>query len=65
MKNSRFEIQPRPDLSPEHDLFIQHIKLKNTLRLLMGEEVLDHGGLDYYEPERAVRTTSAPPRPLA
>ena len=31
-------------LKPEHDLFIQHLKLKNTLRLLMGEEVLDHSG---------------------
>jgi myo-inositol-1-phosphate synthase len=40
----------RPDLKPEHDLFIQHLKLQNTLRILMGEEVLDHSGLDYYEP---------------
>ncbi len=39
----------RPDLEPEHDLFIQHLKLQNTLRILMGEEVLDHSGLDYYE----------------
>jgi len=39
----------RPDLKPEHDLFIQHLKLQNTLRILMGEEVLDHSGLDYYE----------------
>ncbi len=39
----------RPDLRPEHDLFIQHLKLQNTLRILMGEEVLDHSGLDYYE----------------
>ncbi|MGB7791763.1 MAG: inositol-3-phosphate synthase, partial [Terrimicrobiaceae bacterium] len=31
----------RPDLKPEHDLFIQHLKLQNTLRILMGEEVLD------------------------
>jgi myo-inositol-1-phosphate synthase len=44
--------QCRPDLSPEHDIFIQHLKLKNTLRLLMGEEVLDHSGLDYYDPEK-------------
>jgi len=42
--------QCRSDLYPEHDLFIQHLKLKNTLRLLMGEEVLDHAGLDYYTP---------------
>ena len=39
----------RADLSPEHDLFIQHLKLANTLRILVGEEVLDHSGLDYYE----------------
>jgi myo-inositol-1-phosphate synthase len=39
----------RPDLNPEHDLFIQHLKLTNTLRILVGEEVLDHSGLDYYE----------------
>ena len=39
----------RPDLRPEHDLFIQHLKLANTLRILVGERVLDHSGLDYYE----------------
>jgi myo-inositol-1-phosphate synthase len=39
----------RADLKPEHDLFIQHLKLTNTLRILVGEEVLDHAGLDYYE----------------
>ncbi|MFQ5846307.1 MAG: inositol-3-phosphate synthase [Candidatus Methylomirabilales bacterium] len=39
----------RADLKPEHDLFIQHLKLTNTLRILVGEEVLDHSGLDYYE----------------
>ncbi len=38
-----------PDLYPEHDLFIQHMKLKNTLRHLMGEEQITHLGLDYYE----------------
>ncbi|HEY5779566.1 MAG TPA: inositol-3-phosphate synthase [Terrimicrobiaceae bacterium] len=43
----------RPDLKPEHDLFIQHLKLQNTLRIMMGEEVLDHSGLDYYEPDAA------------
>jgi len=36
-------------LSPEHDLFIQSIKLKNTLRHLMGEEMITHLGLDYYD----------------
>ncbi len=39
----------RQDLKPEHDLFVQHLKLANTLRILVGEEVLDHSGLDYYE----------------
>jgi myo-inositol-1-phosphate synthase len=38
-----------PDLYPEHDLFIQQMKLKNTLRTIMGEEVIHHTGLDYYE----------------
>ena len=38
----------RPDLKPEHDLFVQHLKLTNTLRILVGEEVIDHSGLDYY-----------------
>jgi myo-inositol-1-phosphate synthase len=45
----------RPDLKPEHDLFIQHLKLGNTLRILVGEEVLDHSGLDYYEGEAAAQ----------
>jgi myo-inositol-1-phosphate synthase len=44
----------RPDLRPEHDLFIQHMKLSNTLRILVGEEVIDHSGLDYYEGSAAV-----------
>jgi myo-inositol-1-phosphate synthase len=35
-------------LYPEHDLFIQLMKLKNTLRYLMGEEQITHFGLDYY-----------------
>ncbi len=34
---------------PEHDLFIQHTKLKNTLRHMMGEELITHLGLEYYE----------------
>jgi myo-inositol-1-phosphate synthase len=46
----------RPDLRPEHDLFIQHLKLTNTLRILVGEEVLDHSGLDYYESEMRPRS---------
>ena len=53
--------QCRPDLKPEHDVFIQHWKLKNTLRLLMGEEVLDHSGLDYYDARGAV-PSAAPAR---
>jgi myo-inositol-1-phosphate synthase len=36
-------------LYPEHDLFIQLAKLKNTLRYLKGEELITHLGLDYYE----------------
>jgi myo-inositol-1-phosphate synthase len=36
-------------LYPEHDLFIQQTKLKNTLRHLAGEELVTHLGLDYYE----------------
>jgi myo-inositol-1-phosphate synthase len=38
------------DLYPEHDLFIQQTKLKNTLRWLMGEEQITHLGIEYYEP---------------
>jgi myo-inositol-1-phosphate synthase len=38
-----------PELYPEHDLFIQQIKLKNTLRAIMGEDLITHLGLDYYE----------------
>ena len=36
-------------LYPEHDLFIQHSKLKNTLRYLRGEELITHLGLEYYD----------------
>ncbi len=35
-------------LYPEHDLFIQQLKLKNTLRWLMGEEQITHLGVEYY-----------------
>ena len=39
-----------PDgLDAEHDLFIQQTKLKNTLRWMMGEEVITHLGREYYE----------------
>jgi myo-inositol-1-phosphate synthase len=34
---------------PEHDLFIQLKKLKNILRHMMGEELITHLGLEYYE----------------
>lgn len=36
-----------PGLYPEHDLFTQLMKLKNTLRSIMGEELITHLGLDY------------------
>jgi len=36
-------------LYPEHDLFIQQMKLKNTLRHIMGEEQITHLGREYYE----------------
>ena len=42
--------QTTPGLYPEHDLFIQHTKLKNTLRWMMGEQVITHLGQDY-EPD--------------
>ncbi|MCP5468659.1 MAG: inositol-3-phosphate synthase [Deltaproteobacteria bacterium] len=38
-----------PGLYPEHNLFIQEIKLKNTLRYLMGEDQITHLGREYYE----------------
>jgi len=38
-----------PNLYPEHDLFIQLMKLKNTLRHLRGEELITHLGLEYYD----------------
>jgi myo-inositol-1-phosphate synthase len=38
-----------PGLYPEHDLFIQSMKLKNTLRHLKGEEMITHLGLEYYD----------------
>ncbi len=40
--------QTAPGLYPEHDLFIQLTKLKNTLRWMMGEEVITHLGREYY-----------------
>ena len=41
--------QVAPGLYPEHDLFIQLTKLKNTLRYLMGEEQITHLGIEYYQ----------------
>jgi myo-inositol-1-phosphate synthase len=38
-----------PELKPEHDLFIQLMKLKNTLRWLRGAELITHLGIEYYD----------------
>jgi len=38
-----------PGLYPEHDLFIQLMKLKNTLRFIQGEELITHLGQEYYD----------------
>jgi Myo-inositol-1-phosphate synthase len=38
-----------PGLQPEHDLFIQQTKMKNTLRHLMGEDQITHLGMEYYQ----------------
>jgi myo-inositol-1-phosphate synthase len=38
-----------PGLYPEHDLFIQMMKLKNTLRFLRNEELITHLGTEYYD----------------
>jgi myo-inositol-1-phosphate synthase len=38
-----------PGLYPEHDLFIQLMKLKNTLRYVRGEELITHLGREYYD----------------
>ncbi|MEP6658535.1 MAG: inositol-3-phosphate synthase [Acidimicrobiales bacterium] len=40
--------QVAPGLYPEHDLFIQLTKLKNTLRWMMGEDQITHLGIEYY-----------------
>ncbi len=36
-------------LYPEHDLFIQLMKLKNTLRHIRGEPLITHLGREYYD----------------
>jgi myo-inositol-1-phosphate synthase len=41
--------QTAPNLYPEHDIFIQLMKLKNTLRHLKGEDLITHLGLEYYD----------------
>jgi myo-inositol-1-phosphate synthase len=41
--------QHAPGLYPEHDLFIQLMKLKNNLRWLLGEELITHLGREYYD----------------
>ena len=41
--------QTAPGLYPEHDVFIQLMKLKNTLRHLRGEDLITHLGLEYYD----------------
>jgi myo-inositol-1-phosphate synthase len=41
--------QHAPAVYPEHDLFIQLMKLKNTLRYLKGEELITHLGREYYD----------------
>lgn len=41
--------QTAEGLYPEHDIFIQLKKLKNTLRYMMGEDLITHLGLEYYD----------------
>jgi myo-inositol-1-phosphate synthase len=41
--------QTLPGLPPEHDIFKQLMKLQNTLRHMMGEDLITHLGLDYYQ----------------
>ena len=41
--------QTAPGLYPEHDIFIQLMKLKNTLRHMRGEDLITHLGLEYYD----------------
>ncbi|MCB9338826.1 MAG: inositol-3-phosphate synthase [Lewinellaceae bacterium] len=40
--------QAAPGLPPQNDIFLQNQKLLNTLRHLMGEELITHLGMDYY-----------------
>jgi myo-inositol-1-phosphate synthase len=41
--------QTMEGLTPIHDIFLQKVKLENTLRHMMGETLINHLGLDYYE----------------
>lgn len=41
--------QAAPGLKPDHDIFLQLMKLKNTLRYIKGEELIHHLGLEYYD----------------
>ncbi|RMH55972.1 MAG: inositol-3-phosphate synthase [Candidatus Hydrogenedentota bacterium] len=49
----------RADLPPVNDLFQQDEKLRNTLRILKGEMVIDHSGLDYYEQDHEEEDSSS------
>ena len=53
--------QHSPTVHPEHDLFIQQTKLKNTLRWLVGEEQITHLGLEYYREDDAHAPSSPSP----
>jgi myo-inositol-1-phosphate synthase len=37
-----------PEVKPEHNLFVQELKMHNTLRVIAGEELINHLGLTYY-----------------
>jgi len=41
--------QAAKGLKPMHDIFVQLMKLKNTLRYLEGEDLITNLGLDYYD----------------
>jgi hypothetical protein len=41
--------QTAPGLYPEHDIFIQSMKLKNTLRWMHGEDLITHLSNEYYD----------------
>ena len=41
--------QAKKGLKPQHDIFVQLMKLKNTLRHMVGEDLITNLGLDYYD----------------